>query len=406
MERIYLDHAATTPLDAEVLDAMLPYLRDQYGNASSVHAMGRQARFAVEESRERMARGLGAEPAEIIFTSGGTESDNFAIKGALSARRSEGRSQLITSAVEHEAVLHPAQRLQEEGGDVVILRPSESGAVSPSQVADAIGPSTALVSLMHANNEIGTLLDISAIAEICERHDVWLHCDAVQTAGLMGIDVKDLGVDLLSVSGHKFYGPKGVGCLYVRGGIELGPLVSGGSQERDRRGGTENVAGVVGMAEALERAVAEADARTAKLRSLQERLIDGIQSEVDGPIVFNTPVAVENPSGRPLSSPYAPHIVNVSFPPVDDQPIDGEMLILNLDMRGIMVSAGSACTSGAMEPSHVLQALGRDRATASAAVRFSLGKGNTEQDVDRAVNTLAETVARMRGSTNPVGATS
>jgi len=402
MERIYLDHAATTPLDAAVLDAMLPYLRDQYGNASSVHAMGRQARFAVEESREQVARGLGAEPSEIIFTSGGTESDNFAIKGALSARRSEGRSQLITSAVEHEAVLHPAQRLQEEGGDVVILRPSESGAVSPSQVADAIGPSTALVSLMHANNEIGTLSDISAIAEICERHDVWLHCDAVQTAGLMGIDVKDLGVDLLSVSGHKFYGPKGVGCLYVRGGIELGPLVSGGSQERDRRGGTENVAEVVGMAEALERAIAEADARTAKLRSLQERLIDGIESEVDGPIVFNTPVAAEDPSGRS----YAPHIVNVSFPPVGDQPIDGEMLILNLDMRGIMVSAGSACTSGAMEPSHVLQALGRDRATASAAVRFSLGKGNTEQDIDRAVDTLAETVARMRRSTNPASATS
>jgi len=402
MERIYLDHAATTPLDAEVLDAMLPYLRDQYGNASSVHAMGRQARFAVEESRERLARGLGAEPAEIIFTSGGTESDNFAIKGALSARRSEGRTQLITSAVEHEAVLHPAQRLQEEGGDVVILRPSESGAVSPSQVADAIGPSTALVSLMHANNEIGTLSDIPAIAKICERHDVWLHCDAVQTAGLIGIDVKDLGVDLLSVSGHKFYGPKGVGCLYVRGGIELGPLVSGGSQERDRRGGTENVAGVVGMAEALERAIAEADARTAKLRSLQERLIDGIESEVDGPIVFNTPVAAEDPSGRS----YAPHIVNVSFPPVYDQPIDGEMLILNLDMRGIMVSAGSACTSGAMEPSHVLQALGRDRATASAAVRFSLGKGNTEQDIDRAVDTLAETVARMRRSTNPASATS
>lgn len=404
MERIYLDHAATTPLDPEVLDAMLPYLRDQYGNASSVHAMGRQARFAVEESRERVARCLGAEPSEIIFTSGGTESDNFALKGALSARQSENRTQLITSAAEHEAVLHPAQRLQEEGGDVVILPPTESGAVSPAQVADAIGPSTALVSLMHANNEIGTITDISAISEICDRNDVWLHCDAVQTAGLLGVNVKDLGVDLLSVSGHKFYGPKGVGCLYVRSGIELGPLMSGGSQERDRRGGTENVAGVVGMAEALARAVAEADTRTARLRALQERLIHGMQSRIDGPVVFNTPVAVEDRSETP--TPHAPHIVNVSFPPVDDEPIDGEMLILNLDMRGIMVSAGSACTSGAMAPSHVLQAIGRDRATASAAVRFSLGKGNTEEEIDRAVETLAQTITRMRRSTRPAGATS
>lgn len=404
MMPVYLDHAATTPLDPEVLDVMLPYLRDQYGNASSVHAMGRQARFAVEESRERVAQSLGAEPSEIIFTSGGTESDNFAIKGALSARRSDDRSQLITSAAEHEAVLHPAQRLQKEGGDVLILQPSSTGAVTPAQVAEAIGPSTALVSLMHANNEIGTLTDIPAIAEVCEQHDVWLHCDAVQTAGLLGLDVKTLGVDLLSVSSHKFYGPKGVGCLYVRSGIELGPLMSGGSQERDRRGGTENVAGVVGMAEALERAVAESDARTAKLRELQTRLVDGIRSSVDGPVVFNTPISEDDDLEDSPASVYAPHIVNVSFPPVDDQPLDGEMLILNLDMRGIMVSAGSACTSGAMEPSHVLQALGRDRATASAAVRFSLGTGNTEEDIDRAVETLTETVARMRRSTRPAGA--
>lgn len=387
MDRIYLDHAATTPLDDEVLDVMLPYLKDQYGNASSVHSMGRQARFAVEESRERVAACLGAEPGEIIFTSGGTESDNYAIKGALEAQRSEGRTGLITSAAEHEAVLRPAERLDAQGEDVAILTPPSTGAVTPEQVDDAIGPSTALVSLMHANNEIGTMTDVEAIARICREHDVLLHCDAVQTAGLLGLDVHELGVDLMSLSGHKFYGPKGIGVLYVRGGVDLGPFVEGGSQERDRRGGTENVAGMVGLAEALERAVDASAERTAHLRDLQRRLIDGIRSEVPEPITLITPVD---------TAATAPHVVNVVFPPVDDAPIDGEMLILNLDMKGVMVSAGSACTSGALEPSHVLSAIGLDRKTASAAVRFSLGKGNTPADVDRAVETLAETVKRMR----------
>jgi cysteine desulfurase len=387
MDRIYLDHAATTPLDDEVLEAMIPYLKDQYGNASSVHSMGRQARFAVEESRERVAACLGAEPGEIIFTSGGTESDNYAIKGALEAQRSTGRTGLITSAAEHEAVLRPAERLDAEGEDVTILTPPSTGAITPEQVDDAIGPSTALVSLMHANNEIGTMTDVETVARICREHDVLFHCDAVQTAGLLGLDVHELGVDLMSLSGHKFYGPKGIGVLYVRGGVDLGPFVEGGSQERDRRGGTENVAGMVGLAEALERAVGASEERTSHLRDLQRRLIDGIRSEVPEPITLTTPVD---------TAATAPHVVNVAFPPVDDAPMDGEMLILNLDMKGVMVSAGSACTSGALEPSHVLSAIGLDRKTASAAVRFSLGKGNTPADVDRAVETLADTVKRMR----------
>jgi cysteine desulfurase len=388
MDRLYLDHAATTPLDPEVLETMLPYLRDQYGNASSVHQMGRQARFTVEESRERVAACLGAEPAEIVFTSGGTESDNFAIKGALAARAGSGRRHLITSAAEHEAVLRPAERLQKEGDPVTILTPEAAGAVTPAQVQEALTPDTALVSLMHANNEIGTLTRIREIADICHEHGVWLHCDAVQTAGLLGIDVNDLGVDLLSLSGHKFYGPKGVGCLFVRGGVDLGGLVEGGSQERDRRGGTENVPGVVGLAEALERAVDASEERVAHLRELQQQLVAGIRDRVDPPFVFNTPVDEE--------SAIAPHIVNVSFPPDGDTPLDGEMLILNLDMQGVMVSAGSACTSGAMEPSHVLSAIGRGRATASAAVRFSLGRSNTPEHVDAAVDALADTVRRMR----------
>jgi cysteine desulfurase len=387
MDPIYLDHAATTPLDPEVLDAMLPYLRNQYGNASSVHSMGRQARFAVEESRERVAVCLGAEPGEIIFTSGGTESDNFAIKGAIEAQRSEGRTGLVTSAAEHEAVLRPAERFEEAGADVTILRPASTGAVEPERVADAVDSSTAVVSLMHANNEIGTMTDVKAVAKICREDDVLFHCDAVQTAGLLGVDVRDLGVDLMSISGHKFYGPKGIGVLYVRGGVDLGPFVEGGSQERDRRGGTENVAGMVGLAEALERAMEASEERTNHLRALQRRLIDGIQSEVPAPLTITTPID---------TAATAPHVVNVAFPPVDGTPMDGEMLILNLDMKGVMVSAGSACTSGALEPSHVLSAIGLDRETASAAVRFSLGVSNTIEHVDRAVDALAATVQRMR----------
>ena len=389
MQTIYLDHAATTPLDPKVFEAMEPHLREHYGNASSVHRMGRKARFAVEDARERVAACLGAEPGEIVFTSGGTEADNLAIKGGLRARREEGRTGLVTSAAEHEAVLRPAERLQEEGKDVTILRPGVHGSVSPDQVAGAIGEATALVSIMHANNEIGTLTDIEGIAEVCHEHGVWLHCDAVQTAGLFDLDVTDLGVDLLSVSGHKFYGPKGVGVLYVSGRADLGPLLEGGSQERDRRGGTENVAGIVGLAEALERAAEASEERTEHLRGLQKRLVDGLDAATPGPFVLNTPVG---------EHPTAPHVVNVAFPPNGDgEPVDGEMLILNLDMKGVMVSAGSACTSGALEPSHVLEAIGLERKTASAAVRFSLGKDTTEAEIDRSLEVLNETLQRMRG---------
>ena len=390
MERVYLDHAATTPLDPEVLEAMKPYLLEDYGNASSVHQLGRQARVALEQAREQVAACLNAASSEVVFTSGGTEADNLALKGVLRAA-SEGdtRAGLVTSAAEHEAVLRPAERLAEEGHPVQILTPDAHGAVSPEQVRAALDDQTALVSLMHTNNETGVQTEIPAIADICESHDVLLHCDAVQAAGLQPLDVDALGVDLLSLSGHKFYGPKGTGVLYVRNGVDLGSLLQGGSQERDRRGGTENVPGAVGLADALERAAARAEARAERLAHLQERLVDGLDDAVPGPYRLNTPVG---------EAPVAPHVVNVAFPPGGPaaDPLDGEMLILNLDMQGVLVSAGSACTSGALEPSHVLSALGLDRPTASAAVRFSLGAGTTEADIDYALDTLRDTLQRMR----------
>ncbi|WP_103029962.1 cysteine desulfurase family protein [Salinibacter altiplanensis] len=389
MEHIYLDHAATTPLDPAVFEVMKPYLLDEYGNASSVHQMGRRARVAMEEARTRVADCLGAESSEIVFTSGGTEADNLALKGVLGAvpTGENPEARLVTSTAEHKAVVEPARRMSEQGRPVTLLSPDAQGAVTPDQVEDAIDDDTLLVSLMHTNNEIGVRTDISGVAAVCDEHDVRLHCDAVQAAGLQPLDVDDLGVDLLSLSGHKFYGPKGSGVLYVRNGVDLGPLVEGGSQERDRRGGTQNVAGAIGLAEALERAAAEADERAAQLSRLQRRLVEGLDDTVPGPYVLNTPLD---------EAPVAPHVVNVAFPPDGDEPLDGEMLILNLDMQGVLVSAGSACTSGALEPSHVLTALGLDRPTASAAVRFSLGAETTEKDIDNALDALRATLQRMR----------
>lgn len=384
MRRVYLDHAATTPLAPAVLEAMTPHMTEQYGNASSVHRLGRQARVTLEEARERVGACLGAEPGEIVFTSGGTEADNLALKGVLAAAGAEAG--LVTSAAEHEAVLRPAERLRDHGHPVTILSPGARGAVTPAQVEAALTDRTALVSLMHTNNEIGVQTDIPAVAEVCHEHDVLLHCDAVQAAGLYALHVDDLGVDLLSLSGHKFYGPKGVGVLFVRAGVDLGPLLEGGSQERERRGGTENVPGIVGLAEALERAVAEAEEQRVHLADLQRRLVEGLDAAVPCPHVLNTPVD---------EASVAPHVVNVAFPPVDGEAVDGEMLILNLDMSGVLVSAGSACTSGALEPSHVLRTLELDRDTASAAVRFSMGTGTTADDIDYALDQLQSTLERM-----------
>lgn len=391
MRHVYLDHAATTPLDPAVLEVMVPHLKQDYGNPSSVHRLGRKARFVMEESRERVAAVLGCEPGEIIFTSGGTEADNTALKGLLQGGRGGGRAGLLTSAAEHEAVVRPAERLREEGHPVELLAPERHGAVTAEQVDSAVDEQTGLVSIMHVNNELGTLSPIEAIAAVCHRHGIPLHCDAVQSAGLLPVDVDELGVDLLSLSAHKFYGPKGVGVLYVRGGVEVVPLVEGGSQERARRGGTENVAAVVGLAEALERSTRQAGERAAHVAALRDRLYHNLSEALDAAtFVCNTPVAEAGVEA-------APHVLNLAFPPVDGQAVDGEMLLLNLDMEGVCASAGSACTSGALEPSHVLTAIGLDRPTAAAAVRFSLGKDNKEEDVDYAADRLAAILQRMRG---------
>lgn len=388
MQRIYLDHAATTPLDTAVFEAMRPYLIEHFGNASSVHALGRKARFAIEESRERVAARLGAEPGEIVFTSGGTEADNLALHGVM--RGTSGH--LITSAAEHEAVLRPAEAWHDAGHPVTILRPQPHGAVRVDQVEAAMTGETVLVSLMHANNELGTLTPIRQVADVCRARGVLVHCDAVQTAGMLPLSVEALGVDLLTISGHKIYGPKGIGALYVRGGVDLDPLLLGGSQERSRRGGTENVAAIVGLATALDRAVETADVRRERLATLRDRLHRHLREALGDTFVLNTPLSLEGVA-------TAPHILNISFPPIDGQPLDGEMLLLNLDMEGILVSAGSACTSGALEPSHVLTAIGREPAAASATLRFSLGKDTTEEEIDTTVERLARVLRRMRSRT-------
>ena len=379
MREVYLDYAATTPLDPDVLEAMRPYLTEHFGNASSVHAKGRQARVALDEARETVAGGIGVEPSEVVFTSGGTEADNLALRGVLRGTQGAERgARLVTSAAEHKAVLEPAEALAAEGVSVKTLAPGSDGAVCPEQVADALdeganrgengsaddgsGDSTTLVSLMHTNNEVGTRTSLAEIADLCHERGALLHTDAVQAAGT-GLDVKALGVDLASLSGHKLYGPKGVGALYVRSGVELEPLVRGGSQERARRGGTENVAAVVGLAERLRSAFGDA-------------------------LRLNTPLGEEA---------SAPHVLSASFPSGDDEPpLDGEMLLLNLDVEGVRASAGSACTSGALEPSHVLQAMGLSRGTAAATVRFSFGKDTTAADIDHAADALETVVGRMR----------
>ena len=385
-DTVYLDHAASTPLDEAVLESMTPYLTKHHGNPSSVHRWGRQARVAVEEARERVARCLGAEPSEIVFTSGATEANNWVLRKRL-ADAGAG-AHLITSTVEHEAVLEPASDLEAAGYRVTRLAPDRYGRIQPAQVAEALTDDTALVSLMHVNNETGARTDIASIAAHCREHGVAVHSDTVQSMGLLQNNVHNLGVDYATISAHKLYGPKGVGALYVRGGAALSPLIEGGSQERDQRGGTENVAGVVGLSVALERAYARAADEAPRLAALQAALMQKLDATLGDAIVTNTPPAPDH---------RAPHIVNVAVPPRDGDRVDGEMLILNLDMKGVLASAGSACTSGTLTPSHVLSGIGLDDATAAAAVRFSLGRATTPAHIDRAVDVLQGTLARMRG---------
>ena len=382
MATLYLDHAATTPLDPDVLAAMLPYLKTHYGNASSVHSLGRKARHAVEESRNQVAEVLCCEPGEILFTSGGTEADNLALRGALPAGR-----RLLTSPAEHEAVLETAKALEKSGAPVTYLPVAEGGRVTAAAVQDALTSDAGLVSLMYVNNETGACTAVAQVAEVCRAQGVLFHTDAVQAAGSYALEPELLGVDLMTLSGHKINGPKGVGVLYVRGGVDLTPQASGGSQERRRRGGTENVAGIVGFGVALRKAEAHRTERAAYLRALRDRLYEGLRAALGEAFLCNTPL---------LPTAAAPHILNIAFPARLEAPVDGEMLLLNLDLEGICVSSGSACTSGTLQPSHVLLALGLPAETASAAVRFSLGHHTTAADIDQAVAVTKRVWSRMK----------
>jgi len=378
MKRIYMDHNATTPLREEVLEAMLPYLREEFGNASSPHSFGRGARKAVEAAREKVAVALGAQPREIIFTGCGTEADNQAIKGVAFANRGKG-DHLITSRVEHKAVLETCQYLEKQGFRATYLPVDEVGLVSPADVAAAITDRTLLVSVMFANNEVGTIQPIAEIAQVCREKGVYLHTDAIQAVGKLPLDVHQLGLDLLSLSAHKFYGPKGVGVLYVRKGVKIDPLLHGGHQEWGQRAATENVAGIVGLGRAIELRLDEMDAEATRLAALRNRLYEGLVGRIDH-IHLN---------GHPTRR--LPGTLDVSF-----EYIEGEGIIMGLDMAGVAVSSGSACTSGSLEPSHVLLAMGIHPAVAQGSIRFSLGRENTEADVDTVIETLPPIVERLR----------
>lgn len=378
MRRVYLDNNATTPVHPLVLEAMIPFFKETFGNASSVHYFGQQAKKALEESREKVAAFIGAKAGEIVFTSGGTESDNLAIKGVAYANRAKGRH-IITSSIEHHAVLNVCKQLEKEGFEVTYLPVNRYGEVSPESVEDAIRPDTILITVMHANNEVGTLQPIDAIGKIAKARQILFHTDAVQSVGKVPVNVGSFNVDLLSLSSHKIYGPKGVGALYVRRGTRILPLFQGGHHERRRRAGTENVPGVVGLGRACELAAENMDEEAGKLLALMDRLQSGLERKVEDVLL----------NGHPTKR--LPNTLNMSFAGVE-----GESLLLNLDMEGIAVSTGSACTSGTLEPSHVLSAMGVDPQLAQGSLRFSLGRENTEEDIDYVLAVISDIVKRLR----------
>ena len=378
MERIYMDNAATTAIAPEALAAMLPCFGQVYGNASSIHSFGREARKRLEDARRRVAACLGAKPNEIYFTSGGTESDNWAIKGAAFANRAKG-NHIITSAIEHHAVLHTCQWLEKQGFEVTYLPVDEYGLVNPADVEAAITDRTILISVMAANNEIGTLEPIAEIGRIAKAHKVLFHCDAVQAVGAIPVNVEDWHVDMLSLSGHKFHGPKGVGALYIRTGARVEQFMHGGAQERGRRATTENLPGIVGLAAALERACAHMEENSCRLTAMRDRLIRGILDAI--------PYTRLN--GHPVKR--LPGNVNVSV-----RFIEGEAMLLRLDLAGISASSGSACTSGSLDPSHVLLAIGLPHEIAHGSLRLSLGDCNTEEQVDEVLRVLPGIVENLR----------
>jgi len=376
--RVYLDHSATTPVRAEVMAVMLPYFADKFGNASSIHQWGRETRMAVEEAREKVASLIGANPGEIIFTSGGTEADNLAIRGAAWAYREKG-NHVITSAIEHHAVLHTCEALEKDGFRVTYLPCDKFGMIDPESVKKAITKDTILISIMHGQNEVGTIEPIEEIGKIAKEHGVIFHSDAVQSAGKIPVDVDAMNVDLLTLSSHKIYGPKGVGALFVRKGTKVIPQATGGAHERGFRAGTENVSGIVGFGEACRLAKQELPEESRRLTLLRDKMIRGILSKIPDTIL----------NGHPTKR--LPHNVNVSI-----KYVEGESVLLNLDLMGIAASSGSACTSGSLEPSHVLLAMGVPHEVAHGSLRMTLGKTNSDKDIDYVLEVLPSIVERLR----------
>ena len=376
---IYMDYSATSYVKDEVFNEMAPYFKDKFGNASSIHAMGREARKAVDAAREKCAKAIGAkQTSEIFFTSGGTESDNMAIRGVCAAYAAKGKH-IITSTLEHHAVLHTFEEMAKQGFEVTYVPADEKGILDMDAFKKAIRPDTILVSIMFANNEIGTIQPINEIGDICREKGIVFHTDAVQAMGNVSIDVDKLNVDMMSISGHKIYAPKGIGLLYVRKGIKFNPITTGGSHERGKRPGTENVPGIVALGKAMELANDNLDAHVSRMIEMRDKLIDGIFENVPH-------VRLNGDRDKRLCTN-----VNISF-----EYVEGESLLLNLDLKGICASSGSACTSGSLDPSHVLLGIGLDHQTAHGSIRFSLGDGNTMEDIDYVIEVLPGILENLR----------
>jgi cysteine desulfurase len=384
--RVYFDYNATTPLAPDVTEAVVRATRETFGNASSVHHFGQQAKAAMDDARTAVAALVNGDPSEVVFTSGGTESDNFAIRGAAEALEPTGRRHLIASAIEHEAVLNTFRALARRGWRTTLLPVDHTGIVSPERLRDAISDETALVSVMHANNEIGTIQPVAALAAIAHERGALMHTDAVQSVGKIPVDLRALGVDLLSLSAHKFNGPKGAGVLWIKRGTRMQPIVTGGKHERNRRAGTENVPAIVGLGAAAQLAAKKLSSESARVAALRDRLEAGILGHVPGTAVNGDPRA------------RVPNTTNISF-----DRVEAESLLIALDLEGIAVSTGSACSSGTLEPSHVLKAMGLAAHRTQNSLRFSLGMFSTEEEVDRVVDVLPRLVDKLRGLTRKAG---
>ena len=378
MNNVYFDNSATTKTDERVIEAMMPYITENYGNPSSIYKIGRENRKAVEEAREQVAKALNCESNEIYFTNGGSESDNTAIRGIAYAYKNKG-NHIITSKIEHPAVLETCKQLEKEGFEVSYIGVDENGIIKLDELKNAIKPTTTLISIMFANNEIGTIEPIEEIGKIAKENNIFFHTDAVQAVGNVEIDVKKLNIDALSMSGHKFYGPKGIGALYVKKGIKFEKLINGGHQERNKRAGTENVAGIVGLGKAIELAYQELDEHNKKIKELRDYYVEQVKAKIPY-------IRINGDETKRL-----PGNSNISF-----RFIEGEGLLLNLDLKGICASSGSACTSGSLDPSHVLLAIGLPHEIVHGSLRISIGKYNTKEEVDYLVENLVEIIGRLR----------